>query len=281
MKVALIYDFDKTLSTTDMQNYDFIQNLGIEVSKFWEETGKLTKDNEADKILCYMYEMIKMCKEKNISLTREYLQSCGKNIIFHNGVLDWFSRINRYAMTLGVELKHYIISSGITEIIEGTEIYKYFEKVYGCSFIYENGVAVWPKMSVNYTQKTQFLFRIAKGALDLTDDEMINKKAKKLDIEYRNMIYLGDGLTDIPCMKLIKERGGSSIALYHLGKEDKILDILNDDRVNIAVPADFSEGSKLDEAVKLMIGHMALLSNLKNKEKDEISAILGGKKIEN
>ena len=275
MKIALIYDFDKTLSKTDMQNYDFISNLGMNPSEFWGETGKLIDENESDKILAYMYMMVTECNKKGIKLTREYLNSCAKGIEFYDGVLDWFTRINQYAFSMGVELEHYIVSSGTEEIIEGTPIHKYFKKVYGCSFLYKDGIAVWPRLAINYTNKTQFIFRIAKGVLDIRDDDSVNKKTDKLAINYDNMIYFGDGLTDIPCMKIIKDAGGKSIAIYQKGKEDKVLPLLNDERVNFAVPADYSDGSKLDTIVKMIIGNMVTLDKIKAKEKIELDSILG------
>ncbi len=275
MKIALVYDFDKTLSTTDMQNYDFIKNLNISPKEFWENTGKLIEESEADKILSYMYMMLKECEKNNIKLTRKYLNSCGKSIEFYKGVTTWFDRINQYGKSVGVEVEHYIVSSGITEIIEGTEIYDKFKKIYGCSFLYENGVAVWPKLAINYTNKTQFIFRISKGALDIRDDDSVNKKSKHLEIPFTNMIYFGDGLTDIPCMKIIKEAGGKSIAIYQEGKSDKILPLLNDDRVNFALPSDYSEGSKLEGVVKMLIDNMLMIDNIRKKEKIEYDSIVG------
>lgn len=269
-KIAILYDFDKTLSTTDMQNYDFIKNLGVKTEDFWKETGKVAKENDADKILIYMYMMVKFCKEKNIKLTKEYLKECGKSVELLPGVKDWFIRINHFAFSLGYEIEHYIISSGINEIIEGTEIYKYFKKVFGCSFIYENGVAVWPRSSVNYTQKTQYLFRIAKGSLDLTDDETVNKKINNLEIDYKNMIYIGDGITDVPCMKLIKEKGGNSIAVYRDKNKDIVKTLVDEKRVNIVCEADYRESKMLEEAVKLMIYNISAYDKLKEKELNAI-----------
>ncbi|MCR5349589.1 MAG: haloacid dehalogenase-like hydrolase [Acholeplasmatales bacterium] len=275
LKIALIYDFDKTLSESDMQNYDFIKNLGISIDDFWKETGKITKEHNADKILAYMYMMVKTCKEKGIPLTKDYLKECGKNIILHKGVDTWFKRINTIGMSLGVEIEHYIVSSGITDIILGTPIYKYFKETYGCSFIYDkNGEAVWPKMAVNYTQKTQFIVRIAKGAFDVTDDDLVNKKTTSFNIPYNNMIYIGDGITDIPCMNMVKSKGGYSIALYSEGNKKKVLPLVEDKRVNFACLNDFSEDSKLYDSVKLMITNMVLRYNLETKEQEQLLSVL-------
>ena len=275
LKIALIYDFDKTLSESDMQNYDFIKNLGIKNEDFWNETGKITKEHNADKILAYMYMMVKACCDKGIPLTKEYLKECGKNVVLHKGVDTWFSRINTIGMSLGCEIEHYIVSSGITDIICGTPIYKYFKDTFGCSFIYdEKGCAVWPKMAVNYTQKTQFIVRIAKGAFDLTDDDLVNKKTTNFNIPYNNMIYIGDGITDIPCMNMVKSKGGYSIALYSEGSKKKVLPLVSDKRVNSACLNDFSEGSKLYESVKLMITNIVVKYNLEQKENEQLLNIL-------
>ena len=275
LKIALIYDFDKTLSKTDMQNYDFIKNLGIENSKFWEDTGKITQKFQADKILAYMYLMVKKCEEKGISLTKEYLEECGKNIELHNGVDTWFERINTYAISMGCEIEHYIISSGISDIIKGSKIYKYFKEVYGCGFIFDdNNIAVWPKMAINYTQKTQFVVRIAKGAFDLTDDELVNKKTTHFYIPYNNMIYIGDGLTDIPCMNMVKAKGGYSIALYNPESKNKVLPLVKDNRVNFATPNDYSKNSLFEESVKLIISNMVLKNNLDIKQNEVLQNVM-------
>ena len=206
--IAIMYDFDKTLCTTDMQEYDFIKNLGMTPTEFWGECGKLTKKNEMDKILAYMYVMLKMCKDKNIPLTSEYLNNCGKNVVLYKGVSTWFDRIDEYADKIGVNVEHYIISSGITEIIEGTSIAKHFKHIYGCKFIYnEFGEAIWPGLAINFTLKTQYIFRIAKGVLDVRDDDNLNNHQNNKKIPFENMIYIGDGLTDVPCMKLLKDKG--------------------------------------------------------------------------
>lgn len=272
--IALIYDFDKTLSTTDMQEFDFIKNLGITPNEFWGDTGKLTEIYEVDRILAYMYMMLKKCKEKNIKLTKEYLNECGKNISLYRGVNTWFERINLYGESIGVNIEHYIISSGITEIIEGTDIYKYFKKVYGCNFLYDDITheAIWPAMSINFTQKTQFIFRISKGVLDVRDDKSLNMHTPKKRIEYKNMIYIGDGLTDIPCMKLIREKGGKAIALYPTGNKDVASKLVLDNRINYVCMADYSQSSPLEKIVKLMLENMAVISTLKEKEEKQLAS---------
>lgn len=273
--IAILYDFDKTLCTTDMQEYDFIKNLGLTPDEFWGSTGELTSKYEMDKILAYMYMMIKKCKEKNIPLTEQYLNSCGENVVLYRGVSTWFERINEFGASLGVNVEHYIVSSGITEIIEGTPIAKYFKKIYGCRFFYnENKEAIWPAVAINFTLKTQYIFRISKGVLDIRDDDSLNKHQQDRRIAYRNMIYIGDGLTDIPCMKLLREKGGKAIALYPSGKKDKVMQLIADNRINYACVADYSQNSTLEKIVKLMIENMALLDTLEAKEEKQLAQFM-------
>ena len=275
--VAILYDFDKTLCTTDMQEYDFINNLGLTPSQFWGEAGEITKQHGVDKILAYMFLMIKKCKEKGIPLTEEYLNKCGENVVLYKGVNTWFERINEYGESLGVNVEHYIVSSGTYEIIQGTPIAKYFKNIYACKYMYdENGEAIWPALAINYTLKTQYIFRISKGILDTTDDDNLNRTQEEHErrIAYRNMIYIGDGLTDIPCMKLLKEKGGKSIALYPSGKGKKVKVLVKDERINYVCVADYSVNSTLEKIVKLMIENMAVLDQLKTKEEKQLAQFL-------
>ena len=278
LTIGIMYDFDKTLCTTDMQNYDFIKNLGISPEDFWSEAGENTVANSMDKILSYLYLMVKKCKEKNIPLTEKYLNSLGDSIVYYRGVQSWFERINTYAQSLGANVEHYVISSGVKEIIEGTSIAKYFKKIYACKFIYdqETKEAIWPGMAINYTQKTQYIFRISKGALDEMDEYKLNMetKDKHRAIQYRNMIYIGDGLTDIPCMQLLKDKGGKSIALYQSGGKEKVTPLVGDGRINYVCVADYSINSTLEKIVKLMIENMVLLETLKAKEDKQLQLFM-------
>ena len=272
--IGILYDFDKTLCTTDMQEYDFIKNLGMSPEEFWGEAGRLAKQYEMEKILAYMLVMIRQCKEKDIPLTEEYLRSCGEHVELYSGVATWFDRINDFGKSLGVNIEHYIISSGTYEIIQGTPIAKYFKKVFACRYVYdESGEAVWPAHAINYTLKTQYIYRISKGILDLTDDEGVNREQDESlrRIAYSNMIYIGDGLTDIPCMKMVKERGGKSIAVYPEGKGETVKPLVDDDRINYVCVADYSENSTMERIVKLMIENMAISEKLKSEERQQLS----------
>ena len=272
--IGILYDFDKTLCTTDMQEYSFIKNLGMTSSEFWGEAAGITDEHEVEKILAYMFVMIKKCKEKGIKLTKEYLKSCGENVILYKGVQTWFDRINKFGEEMGVNIEHYIISSGTYEIIEGTPIAKYFKRIYACKYMYdENGEALWPALAINYTLKTQYIYRISKGILDVTDDYNLNRLQDESlrRIAYRNMIYIGDGMTDIPCMKMVKEKGGKSIALYPSGKSEHVKPLVEDDRINYVCVADYSPNSSLEKIVKLMIENMAIIERLAAKEEKQLA----------
>ena len=265
--VALVYDFDKTLSTDDMQNFSFIPALGMEPAEFWEETSILTKKTGITNILSYMYVMIEKSKEKGIPLTKEYLEKLGKAVKFYDGVTTWFQRINAYGEELGVKVEHYVLSSGTKEIIEGTSIAKEFKEIYACEFLFnKDGIATWPKVVINYTAKTQFLFRISKGILDMYDDVGLNARSGSRRIPFENIMYLGDGLTDIPCMTLVKEKGGKSIAIYPQGKKDKVSYLFEDGRVNYICRGDYSSNSNLEKIVKLFINQVSISDSLMRKE---------------
>ena len=254
--IALMYDFDKTLCAKDMQEYSFIPNIGMDASEFWSEANKLSVKNGMDRILAYMYLMMKLAKKNDLPITKKSFQELGKDVILYKGVKTWFRRINEYAKSLGVEVEHYIISSGLREIIEGTSIAKEFKKIYACEFHYnERGNADWPQQTVNFTTKTQFLFRISKGVLEVLDDVKLNTKIpdEERRIPYQNMIYFGDGLTDVPCMKLVKQYGGHSIAIYHKNQKHKVEPLLRDERVNFISESNYSENSPLELIVKQII----------------------------
>ena len=273
-KIAIIYDFDKTLCTDDMQAYSFIKNLDMTPGEFWGEAAKITDSQEVERILSYMFIMIRECKKRGIPLTEEYLNKCGETVVLFKGVSTWFDRINEFGTQMGVEIEHYIISSGTYEIIQGTPIAKYFKRIYACHYMYdENGEAIWPALAINYTLKTQYIYRISKGILDVLDDYNLNRNQdeSRRRIAFRNMIYVGDGLTDIPCMKTVKERGGKSIAVYTAGKSETAKPLVDDDRISYVCVADYSKDSPLEKIVKLMIENMAVLEKLKSKEESQLA----------
>ncbi len=270
--VAILYDFDSTLSRTDMQNFGFIPSLGMTPAEFWGATGKFSEETGCERTLAYLYMMQKLAAEKGIKMTKEWLKEQGKGIEFYNGVETWFDRINAYGKEHGVNVEHYLISSGNKEIVEGCKIAKQFKVIYGCEYIFDpvTGVPVWPKLAINYTQKTQYFFRISKGAVDANDDKGVNEKAKEKRIPYSNIIYIGDGMTDIPSMIIVKDNGGKSIAVYPKGKEDRVKDLYDDGRVNYVCPANYKEGSEIEKVMKLIIQGVAINESLKTRENQNV-----------
>ena len=257
--IALIYDFDGTLAAGNMQEYNFIPAIGKSNKEFWSEANDLAEEQDADQILTYMALMIREAQAKGISLRREAFQECGRDVKLYPGVSEWFDRVNSYGAERGVKIVHYINSSGLKEIIEGTTIADKFKKIYACSFLYNvDGIAYWPAVAVNYTNKTQFIFKINKGVESVFDTKQVNKymEEKSRPVPFSRMIYVGDGTTDIPCMRLVKNFGGHSIAVYNPKDESKRAEmntLIRDNRVNHVCPADYSAGSEIDTVVKAVI----------------------------
>ena len=258
-QVALVYDFDGTLSPGNMQEFGFIQATGKTKDEFWEKNRKFAEGKDANGILTYMYLMLDEAKKNNISLTRESFQKFGKDVELFRGVKQWFSLVNEYGNSIGLDVKHYINSSGLKEIIEGTEIAHEFRRIYACSFLYDiDGVAYWPAVAVNYTNKTQFIFKINKGVESVFDSKLVNQyiEEDKRPVPFRRMIYVGDGTTDIPCMRLVKNSGEHSIAVYNpeiRNARRELNGLIRDNRVSHVCPADYSEGSEMDTLVKTII----------------------------
>ena len=253
--VALIYDFDKTLSPRDMQEYGFIPGLNMEPNAFWGLCREVALKSNMDGILAYMYMMKKMARGA-MDLSREALARLGETVEFFPGVESWFDRVEKIGEQNGMAVEHYIISSGLQEIIQGSRIGDRFKAVFAASFCYdEDGRAVWPSTAVNYTSKTQYLFRINKGILDVTNDRDLNAYTPeyKRRVPFSNMIYIGDGLTDVPCMKMTKQKGGYSIAVHAPGDTDVADDLLMQGRADFALEADYSEGSELEQVVTELI----------------------------
>jgi 2-hydroxy-3-keto-5-methylthiopentenyl-1-phosphate phosphatase len=243
---------------------------------FWRATNMLAQEKKMDAVLAYMYLMLEKAHATQQSIQRKSFVAAGKKLKFFPGVEDWFARINRFGADRDVKIEHYIISSGLREIIEGSGIMKNFREVFACEFLYnENNVACWPKNVVNYTTKSQFLFRINKGVLDLSDDNTLNKftPEDQRPVPFRNMIYIGDGYSDVPCMKLVKSNGGYSIAVYPKGKKTKVAHLLIHGRVDYLAPADYSENSELDTIIRDIVGKMALTDSLKRKSKEQYDSI--------
>ncbi|MBM5572099.1 MULTISPECIES: HAD family hydrolase [Deefgea] len=260
---VIAYDFDGTLAPGNMQEYDFVPALNMKPSEFWSEAKTLAQAQQADEILAYMQLMIHRANSARVPIRRDDFLYFGSSINFFPGVEEWFARINAYGKSREVAVQHFIISSGLREMVEGTRIAREFERIYASGFMYDqNGVAHWPALAVNYTTKTQYLFRINKGSLDVHDNSQINKYVPPKDrtVPFTNMVFIGDGETDIPCMRLVKDQGGHSIAVYTRGKsgaKQKAQKLVDDGRTHLAAVADYSEGSAIDTAIKTMIDKVA------------------------
>ena len=272
MTVALIYDFDGTLAPGNMQEYDFIPAVGKSNMEFWHEANTLAEEQDADQVLTYMARMLQAAQSKGLSLRREAFRASGRNVQFYKGVVEWFKRINDYGRERGIKILHYVNSSGLKEIIEGTAIAHEFKYIYACSFLYNvDGIAYWPAVAVNYTNKTQFIFKINKGVEPVYDTFKVNQymEENKRPVPFKRMIYVGDGMTDIPCMRLVKNFGGHSIAVYNPNKQGAqkgLSSLIHDNRVNHVCPADYSAGSEIDSVVKTIIDKIAVDYRLSQME---------------
>ena len=266
--LAVCYDFDRTLTPGDMQAQGFIQSVGADVNEFWKQSNEFAIDNDMDMNLAYMLAMVKRARGK-FYVTREALKSYGAKIKLYEGAEGWFDRITGYGRQRGIAVEHYVISSGIKEMIEGTAVAGKFRKIYASSFAYdEYGAPEWPAQTINYTNKTQFLFRIEKGCLDINDHEGVNRyiPPEKLRVPLRNMVYIGDSDTDIPCMKLVNSSGGHPIGVYDPeGSRDKVYRLMANNRIRYYAPADYREGSRLDLLLKAIIDKTAAYERLESE----------------
>ncbi len=276
--VAFLYDFDKTLCTTDMQDYAFIPSLGMTPAEFWAVANGFGRTNRVDGILAYMYTMLQEAERKDRPFTRQDLVEKGRGIVLFPGVAEWFGRINAFGAAQGVRVEHYIISSGLREIIEGCAISREFKEIYASEFYYdESGRPVWPKLAVNFTAKTQFVYRINKGVLDISDDKTLNDSMPddSKRVPFTNMIYVGDGLSDVPCMKMMRSYGGQAIAVYQAGNRPGVEDLLAKGRVDFIFPADYREGTALDVTVKNIVRKMAIDHHLGEENAQQLRSIGG------
>ena len=274
--LAICYDFDKTLSPDDMQAQGYIQSVGYDVEKFWQDSNALARENDMDSNLAYMWKMVQESEGKMV-FSKEKLAEYGSHVQLFAGVEAWFERIRAYGRDHGVMVEHYIISSGLKEMIEGTRMARdgAFEKIYASSFFYnERGVAKWPAQAINYTSKTQFLFRIEKGVLDVNDPG-VNEyfPPEEIRVPFRNMVYIGDSDTDIPCMKLVNTYGGHSIGVYdpRTGDKAKVHRMMRDKRIRYYAPADYTAGSELDLLVKAIIDKTAVYEVLENRHFENLA----------
>lgn len=271
LKTALIYDFDGTLARGNMQEVSFIPSVGMEKGAFWEEAETLTRQADGDGILMYMQLMLQRARENDAPITKRALRDHGHDVKLFDGLKTdltgpgWFDRMNAFGRSYGLDIEHYIVSAGLEEMIDGCPIRDAFRHVFASKFVYdEHGVAVWPAVGVNYTTKTQYLFRINKGVLNHFEHDKINRFIPDAErpVPFERMIFLGDGDTDVPTMKMMHTKGGFSIAVYDPRNSErdqqKIYSLISEDRVNFVAAADYREGSPLDLIVKGLVGRIAV-----------------------
>ena len=268
--MAIAYDFDGTLAPGNMQEGQFLPDIGIKPDKFWAEVTALTKEHQADSVLVYMEQMLRKAAAAGVSVKKEDFEKRGESIKLFRGVEEWFDRITDYGRDNGVHVEHYLVSSGNAEIVAGTPIASKFARIYASKFKFdENGVAAWPALAVNFTTKTQYLFRINKGAHDLSDNSQVNEFVEKRErpVPFENMVFIGDGPTDVPCFRLVKDQGGLSIIVFKpqtKNAREKAEKFKKEGRVHCVAPAIYTEGSKLDQVVKANVDFIASRGTLHN-----------------
>jgi phosphoserine phosphatase len=272
--MAIAYDFDGTLASGNIQENSFIPTIGMKKAEFWRQNKQRAEKHEADETLSYMTFMLERAQAQEVPVRRKDFAAHGKTVELFPGAEDWFSRIDAHAQARRVRLDHFIISSGIKEMIEATRIGRKFKKIFASSFAYDvNGVAKWPALAINYTTKTQYLFRINKGSLKVHEHELINEYVPHEDrpVPFTNMIFIGDGDTDIPCMRLVRDQGGHSIAVYQPGsrtKKARAEKLITDKRADFIAPADYSSGKRLDGIVRIIIDKIAANDAVRKMKQD-------------
>lgn len=261
--IALVYDFDGTLSPRPMQEYSFLPQLGIEPKAFWDECTQLARAQGADPLITYMHLMYKKAKEKGLRIDRADLVAQGADVELFPGVETWFDAIADYikirAESAGVELRHYLVSSGLTEIIEGTKIRRHFHNVFASEYWFDAYELPFPKRVITDTGKTQYLFRINKGIEDLGESINAHMAEDLRPIPFRNMIYFGDGETDVPSMALMRKSGGHAIAVHPEGPGkgfDTCVELFRAGRVDFYATADYQRGSALFKRTCLLLDRM-------------------------
>lgn len=270
-RMAICYDFDKTLSPDDMQTFTLIPSFGMKKEEFWEESNKLAKENLMDNNLAWMFQLLQYSRAKRLPIRKSYFHDIGAEVPLYKGVEKWFGRINEYAGKRGIEVEHYIISSGLKEIIEGSKIAPEFKRVYASSYLYSpDGVAEWPAQAINYTNKTQYIFRIAKGYFEEYDERVNDSMSSdQLYIPYENIVYIGDSATDIPCMRLVKSKGGFSIGVFDPEKNarKKVYQLYSDGRIDFYAPADYSSKSDISRYLRQIIDTIAARETIKTEQR--------------
>jgi hypothetical protein len=259
--IALVYDFDGTLSPRPMQEYAFLPKIGIDARQFWAESNRIARKERADPLITYMHLLYRKAKAAGIRIDRADLVAQGRDVELYAGVEEWFDQIADYvklrAESHGVALRHYLVSSGLTEIIEGTRIYRHFHNVFASEYWFEAYDLPYPKRVITDTGKTQFLFRINKGVENLGDSINQHMPEDARPIPFANMIYFGDGETDVPSMAVMRKNGGHAVAVYPPGKaRRKCVELFRAGRCDFYAPADYRRGSDLFRRTCLLIDRM-------------------------
>lgn len=271
LRAAIVYDFDGTLARGNLQERSFIPDLGMDHDTFWMEVKRLARAENADEVLVYMQQMLLRARAAGQPVTRDALRVHGEDPLLFDGLDHWFDRIDAFSDDLGLELDHYVVSSGIEEMIDGCVLRPKFRQVFASRFMYdEHGEAMWPAVAINYTTKTQFLFRINKGIENVWDTQAINRWMREdaRPMPFERMIFIGDGDTDIPSMRMVSGQGGCAIAVLDPDrwndplKVDHIHKLIAEDRVSFVAPADYMPASQLDVIVKGALGRIALRAGL-------------------
>ena len=276
-KIAICYDFDGTLIRGNMQENSFLPEIGLSAEAFWSLVKSRARADDMDEVLAYMQLMIAKAGEASKPYDRQTLKDHGRELGLFPGVATWFKSINEYCRENGAAAEHFVISSGLQEMIEGSPIAKEFEHIFASGFSYDpHGVPTFAARSVNYTTKTQYLFRINKGILNSWDNEKINQFTREEDRPrpFSRMIYIGDGETDVPAMKMVNYQGGYSIAVYppkergrhrsraEMGKQRTAEKLVDDDRAQFAVGADYEKDGPVYRIVTMLIKRIVAEFNL-------------------
>ena len=252
--IAVVYDFDLTLSPDYMQDHTILRHAGIDPKEFWDSCTALKNEKGYDQELAYMKRMLEVDSIR--ALSNNDLELMGTDLTFFPGVPGCFEELNALFSPqeyeeLGIRLEHYVVSSGLKAILDGSHIAKYVKAIFGCEFDEDDGHISFPKRTISHTQKTQFLFRVNKGLLDMDQDVNDHMPEEARRVPFRHMIYIGDGPTDVPCFTLMKKNGGFAVAVYNAedpsrGSFEKCFQLAHHaDRVHFMAPADYRPGSHL------------------------------------
>lgn len=268
LRTALVYDFDGTLAPRNLPEHTFLPALGIaEPEAFWQAVKEEAQATDGCEILAYMHRLLAVAKAAGVAVTRDLLQEHGRSVPLFAGVDEWFAEIDAYGREQGLAIEHYVISSGILEFIEGCRIYPEFRKVFASAYAYDDaGKAKWPASAINYTNKTQFLFRINKGIDNVWDNSAINawRPKRERPIPFERMVFLGDGDTDIPSMKMVRQKGGQAVAVFdpelfeQRKSQGRLERLIAEDRVDYVAAADYTRDSLLRVVVRGILGRMSL-----------------------